>query len=72
MNTTLEYSQDEETVTMQIKYSGKVFNPKDSDHILSLKLAENAAQSIEYSEIDEDGFTNLVVVKIKEGIERGK
>ncbi len=65
MNITLEYSQDDETVMMQIKYSGKGFDPKDSDNILSLKLAENAAQSIEYSEIDEEGFTNLVVAKIK-------
>ncbi len=65
LNITLEYSQDDETVMMQIKYSGKSFDPKDSDNILSLKLAENAAQSIEYSEIDEEEFTNLVVAKIK-------
>ena len=61
----LEYSQDDETITMQIKYSGKMFNPKDSDNMLSLKLAENAAQSIEYKETDTDGFTNLVIAKIK-------
>ena len=33
--------------------------------MLSLKLAENAAQSIEYKETDTDGFTNLVIAKIK-------
>lgn len=33
--------------------------------MLSLKIAENAAESIAYSEIGEDGFTNLVVARIK-------
>lgn len=60
-----EYLQEDETVTMQIKYSGARFNPKESDNTLSLKLAENAATSIEYSELREDDFTNLVVIKIK-------
>ena len=57
--------QEDDTVTMQIKYSGARFDPKDSDNTLSLKIAENAATSIEYSEIREDDFTNLVVAKIK-------
>ena len=35
------------------------------DLLFSLKLAENASQSIEYSEINEDGFTNLLTIKIK-------
>lgn len=61
----LEYSQEEETLTMLLKYDGKHFDARESDNILSLKLAENASQSIEYTEISEDGFTNLVTVKIK-------
>lgn len=55
----------EETVTMQIKYDGVRFNPKETENMLSLKIAENAAESIAYSEIGEDGFTNLVVARIK-------
>lgn len=61
----VEYSQDEESVTMQIKYSGNPLNPMDSDNLLSLKIAEKAAQSIEYQAINTDGFTNLVIAKIK-------
>ena len=61
----VEYSQDEEAVTMQIKYDGVHLNPMNSDNLLSLKIAENAAQSIEYKEIDTDDFTNLVIAKIK-------
>ena len=65
LNIAVEYLQDDETVTMQIKYNGARFNPKESDNMLSLKIAENAAASIEYSESREDDFTNLVVAKIK-------
>lgn len=65
MNITLEYAQEDETVTMQIKYDGKDFNPKESDNILSLKLAENAAESIMYEAIDNEGYTNLVTAKVK-------
>lgn len=65
LNVAFEYLQDEETVTMQVKYNGARFNPRESDNILSLKIAENAAESIEHSEICEDDFTNLVVAKIK-------
>ena len=65
LSVALEYSQDEETLSMLIKYDGKRFDVRESDNMLSLKLAENASQSIEYTEISEDGFTNLVTVKIK-------
>ena len=47
----VEYSQDEESVTMQIKFNGERFNPLDSENLLSLKIAKNAAQSIEYKEM---------------------
>lgn len=65
LNIALEYSQDDETVTMQIKYDSKGFDPKSSDNILSLKLAENAAESISYEAIDDEGYTNLVTVRVK-------
>lgn len=65
LNIGIEYSQDEETVTMQMKYDGPWFNPKESDNMLSLKLAGNAAESIVYSGISEGEFTNCVIAKIK-------
>ena len=65
LSVALEYSQEEETLTMHIKYDGAAFDVRESDNILSLKLAENASQSIEYAMINEDGYTNLVTVKIK-------
>jgi polar amino acid transport system ATP-binding protein len=65
LSVALEYSQESETLAMYLKYNGKPFDPRSSDNILSLKLAQNASQSIEYSEINEDGYTNLVTVLIK-------
>jgi len=65
LNIVLEYSQEEETLTMQLKYDGKHFDVRESDNIISLRLAENASQSIEYSKIDENGFTNLLSIRIK-------
>ena len=65
LSVALEYSQEEETLSMLLKYDGKPFDVRETDNLLSLKLAQNAAQSIAYTEVNEDGFTNLVTVKIK-------
>lgn len=65
MNIVMEYSQTEERVIMQIRYDGDLWNPLESDNILSLKIAQNASESIEYKQIEDEGFTNLVVSKIK-------
>ena len=65
MSVTAEYSQEDDSVCVQIEYSGKPFNPMDSDNILSIKLAQNAAESIEYSQCSNDEFTNMIIAKIK-------
>ena len=65
LNIALEYSANDDSVTMQIKYNGEQFDPQDTDNILSLKLAQNAATSIEYSAAPESEFGNTVVVKVK-------
>lgn len=65
MNVLLEYSQTEESINMQIRYDGERLNPLESDNILSLKIAKNAAESIGYEKTNAEGFTNLIVSKIK-------
>lgn len=65
MNIMMEYSQTEESVSMQIKYDGKEINPLESDNILSLRIAQNAAEHIEYKKINDESYTNLVISKIK-------
>ena len=65
LSVAFEYSQEEETLSMSIKYDGKHFDVRNTPNIISFAIAENASESIDYAEINEDGFTNLVTVKIK-------
>ena len=65
LSVALEYSQENETLSMIMKYDGKHFDVRETDNILSLKLAQNASSSIDYAQVDDGGFTNLVTVKIK-------
>ena len=50
---------------MSMKYDGEPFDVRNTPNIISFAIAENASESIDYEEIVEDGFTNLVTVKIK-------
>ena len=59
------YAQTEEQVIMQLKYSGAYFDPRQTENVLSLKLAENAAREITHSMICEENYTNLVTVVLK-------
>ncbi len=65
LNVAVGYSQDEETATVEIRYGGRVFDPRTTDNVLSWKLAENASESIRHEAQEKEGYTNLVTVKIK-------
>ena len=65
LSVAFEYSAEEEKLSMSMKYDGAHFDVRNSPNIISLAIAEAAAESIEYAQIDEDGFANLVTVKIK-------
>ena len=59
------YSQQEDSASMQIRYTGPAFDPCSTDNLLSLKLAQNAAESITYVPAKTDGFTNQVNIAIR-------
>lgn len=65
MQLSVAYSQAEERATMRIKYDGEMFDPEDSDNILSLRLVKNAAESIGYEHVPADELANVVTVTIK-------
>ena len=65
LSVAFEYSADEEVLSMSMKYDGAHFDVRNTPNVISLAIAETAAESINYTEIDTDGFTNLVSVKIK-------
>ena len=60
-----EYSQDEETLSMIMKYDGEHFDVRNTPNVISFAIAENASESIDYTECNDGNFTNLVIVKIK-------
>ena len=62
----IEYSADDETVNMQIKYTGEIFNPLESDNELSLKLLEGITESIVHNNSDDEEYTNVLMVDVKE------
>ena len=65
LNVAFEYSQEEETLSMSMKYDGEHFDVRNTPNIISFAIAENASKSIDYEELAENGFTNLVTIKIK-------
>ena len=65
LSVAFEYSQEEETLSMTMKYDGEPFDVRETPNIISYAIAENSSESIEYAKTVEDGFTNLVTVKIK-------
>jgi len=65
LSVAFEYSAEQETLSMTMKYDGAHFDVRNTPNVISLAIAEAAAESIDYAQIDADGFTNLVTVKIK-------
>ncbi len=65
MNILCEYSSDEDRVTMIVKYDGEQADPTRSDNVLSVKLIENATESIEYEKVKDETYTNVVRFRIK-------
>ena len=65
LSVAFEYSAEEETLSMTMKYDGAHFDVRNTPNIISLAIAEAAAKRIDYAPIDQDGFTNLVTVTIK-------
>jgi len=61
----VEHSAEEDTAAMQIRYSGDAYDPMTTDNLLSLKLAQNASQCIDYKRIDSPPYSNLVTAKIR-------
>ena len=65
MQVSSAYSQKEERMTMQIRYSGPAFDPADTDNTLSMMLVRNAAEHVRYTAIQEEEWTNQVDITIK-------
>ena len=60
----MEYAQEPDEVSLQLKYTGESFNPLESDKEISVRIVQNAAKSIEHRAITEDGYTNQLLIKL--------
>ncbi len=65
LNVLFEYSANEDKVTMAVKYDGASIDPTKSDNTLSVKLMENATESMKYEKVNDEAYTNIVRLKIK-------
>lgn len=50
-----------------ISIDGAHSDVRNTPNVISHAIAENASESIDYTEFDGDGFTNLVIVKSNNG-----
>ncbi len=65
MQVLVEYSAENDSALMQVRYDGDSFNPLETDNIISVKLIEASTENINYEEISADGFTNSITLQIK-------
>lgn len=61
----VEYDENASVATVYIDHTGDVFDPRESEDILSAKLIENLADEILLSPSDTEGYTNRITVRIK-------
>lgn len=57
----IEYSEEKEAATIDIRYSGEPFDPMNTDRAISKAMAQNAAHDILYSVTESDELRNKVV-----------
>ena len=62
---TLEYNDETKVADVNVLYSGKHFNPLNTDNKLSLSILKNNIKNAKYSEINEDKYTNKFSFAIK-------
>ena len=63
--TRIEFSAKTQETVMTVRYSGPVFRPQDSENEISMAFVRSAVSSMEHTQIDEDGCTNQVVLKLR-------
>jgi hypothetical protein len=59
----VEYSEIDEKAVIKIRYNGPTFDPLTSDNEISLAMLKSSVDSIQHEVIDEDGYSNLVVME---------
>ena len=59
----VEYSEKNDRTTITVKYNGPPFDPNDTDNGIALAMLKNAAGSISYDRINEEPYSNRVMME---------
>ena len=62
----IEYSDENLEASMDVRYNGPEYDPRNSDNALSLKIIERRSSSIEYKKIAEDEYHNRVIIRFQD------
>ena len=62
---TLEYDAEKSEVSADIQYSGKNFNPLESDNVLSVAIVKNLAAEISHRYFEHADYSNRITVRLK-------
>lgn len=60
----VEYSEKNDRTSITVRYNGPLFDPDRTKNDLALAMLKNAAESIVYDRIKEDGYTNRVTIEL--------
>jgi polar amino acid transport system ATP-binding protein len=62
----VEYNEKSDRTTITARYNGPPFDPGSTKNDLALAMLRNAADSIVYDRIEEDGYTNRVTIELSQ------
>ncbi len=62
---TLEYDAEKAEVSADIQYSGKYFDPMESDNMISVAIVKNLAIGISHQYSDQEEYSNHITVRLK-------
>jgi len=65
MEFTVEYNEATERASVILVYNGDHYDPRQSDNTLSLDILNRRVESMEYEEIESDGYTNRLTMQIR-------
>lgn len=61
----VEYDANRDEAHSTVCYNGEAFDPKNSDNTLSLAILRNNVATMRHEKIEEDGYTNRIVMRIR-------
>lgn len=68
MNPVFEYDRAGDRMDIEVRFTGEKFDPDNPLYVFSWPIIKKRADEIEYREIEEDGFRNLLRIRLRNRI----